>query len=75
VLLNEEKGVRNDLKLNTHYVLVNELIWKILREIYGGGPEIRFKDHHHSKEKNEKRNSEAVMQCNIPKLSISPIGL
>ncbi len=39
-ILTEQKVIKPDLKLNTHYVSLNEFIWKVLLGLYGGGPEI-----------------------------------
>lgn len=42
VLLNGTK-CRVDLKKNVDYIIVNVFVWKFLVELYGGGPEIRYK--------------------------------
>jgi len=42
VLLDDEKGkLLNDLVEKKDYVIVNELIWKIIKKLYGTNAEIK----------------------------------
>lgn len=42
VLLNGNK-CKKDLTRNEDFKIVNIYLWKFLKELYGGGPEIRYK--------------------------------
>ncbi|KRX08355.1 hypothetical protein PPERSA_03349 [Pseudocohnilembus persalinus] len=43
-MLENGSNIKPGLKLNVDFVLVNEYVWNILKDLYGGMPEIKFKE-------------------------------
>lgn len=62
-MLDQKGKLRNDLREKEHYFIVNERIWKFVKALYGGGPDIARDIYF------------PVFTINIKRLEIPPTGI